>query len=411
MKKPILLLVDDEPNILLALERLFEDDGYEIYKANSGAEGLKLLTHIPAQVIISDQRMPQMSGTEFLTEVKKLYPHTVRIILSGFSEFEALKSAINDGAIYQFMNKPWDEDLLKKTVHEAFLINFQTSKKEQQRLRLINFAILSGLDVSKYSDFDAPLEEELQNALENKQFIIQYQPIVFVESEQIYGAEALIYWQHPEKGLLGPDYFIPLAEETGIIVPITTWLLNSACKQLKEWHSQGHPALILAINLTSYLVNHSDLIDVVTKVIESTQISPTQLELEITESLVMHDIKISIPILQQLRDLSIKISIDDFGTGHSSLSYLHNLPVNILKIDKSFMQNTLNSTHGADIINSIVKLAKTLKLSVITEGVETKEQLAFLKEIQCDLAQGYLFSKPVNAAAFTKLLVVEPAKK
>jgi EAL domain-containing protein (putative c-di-GMP-specific phosphodiesterase class I)/FixJ family two-component response regulator len=411
MKKPILLLVDDEPSILAALKRLFEDDDYEILTSTSGVEALKILETTRVHVIISDQRMPHMTGTEFLTQVKKLYPETVRIILSGYSEFDSLKSAINDGAIYKFFAKPWDDDVLRKTIQEAFAINAQLSEKEQQRLRLLNFAKLSGVDVNKYNESDAPTEKELQEALDNNQFFIQYQPIVIVETEHIHGAEALIYWQHPTKGLLCPDQFIPLAEETGIIAPITEWLLNSGCLQLKLWQDSIQPELSLAVNLTSYLLDKADLINFVTQLIESTKIPASCLELEITESLIIHNVKSSIGMLQKLKSLGVHVSIDDFGTGHSSLSYLQNLPASILKIDKSFMQNTFNTPNGVEIITSIVDLAKRLKMRVVTEGVETREDLEFLKKIHCELAQGYLFSKPVSAAVFTDLLKANQAKK
>jgi EAL domain-containing protein (putative c-di-GMP-specific phosphodiesterase class I) len=286
----------------------------------------------------------------------------------------------------------------------------QLTENEQQRLRLINFAKLTGLDVNKYNESDAPTEPELLEALESNQFFIQYQPIVTVETENIHSVEALIYWQHPTKGLLGPDYFIPLAEETGIIAPITAWLLNSACLQLKQWQAGISPNLCLAVNLTSYLLDNVDLVKLVTQVVQSTQISAAFLQLEITESLIIHNIKSSIVILQQLQNLGVQISIDDFGTGHSSLSYLQNLPVNILKIDKSFVQNTFNTSNGIEIITSIVNLAKRLKLSVITEGVETREDFNLLKKIECEFAQGYLFSKPVSAAKLTDLLKADQAK-
>ena len=410
MKKPILLLVDDEPLILLALKRLFEDDNYEILTSTSGAEALEILKETQARVIISDQRMPHMTGTEFLTQVKKLYPDTVRIILSGYSEFDSLKSAINDGAIYKYIAKPWDEDLLRETIAEAFASSAQLTEKEQQRIRLLNFAKLSGLDVDKYNEVGAPTEKEIQMALENNQFSIHYQPIVVVETEIIHGVEALLYWQHPTRGLLGPDQFIHIAEETGLIAPITVWLLNSACLQLKQWQNEIKSDLHLAVNLTSYLLDNINVVQLVNQVIEETQISASFLELEITESLIIHDIKACIVILRELQSLGVQVSIDDFGTGHSSLSYLQNLPANILKIDKSFMQNTVNNLNGVEIITSIVTLAKRLKLKIITEGVENRHDLELLKEIQCDFAQGYLFSKPISAAQLTDLLKVNKAR-
>jgi EAL domain-containing protein (putative c-di-GMP-specific phosphodiesterase class I)/FixJ family two-component response regulator len=398
-----LLLVDDEPNILRALERVFQDEGYHILTATSGEEGLNLLTRFSVQVIISDQRMPNMTGSEFLTQVKKHYPKIIRIILSGYSDFEAIKEAINEGAIYKFLVKPWDDDLLRKEIHDAFLINTDQKEKEQNLIRLMNHAKLSGFSLKPNNDLLIS-ENEILNAIETEQFIIYYQPIVKAQTGQLYGAEALLRWQHPKHGFLNPKDFIPLCEEMDLIIPVDTWVLHKACQQLKEWQTQGHADLSISINLSASFFNKPDLYKLVKEVLLTTQIPPDSLKLEITESLIMQNIESNIVILQQLSNLSVKISLDDFGTGYSSLSYLKNFPINTLKIDKSFIDNIVIDRNSAEIVAAIIGLAKILNLSVIAEGVETEDQLNILKEKHCDYIQGFFFSKPVPKQEFELLL-------
>jgi len=401
--KHTLLLVDDEENILRSLERVFEDDGYLILTATSGEDALNLLSQHPVQVIVSDQRMPKMSGSEFFTQVKKMYPETVRMILSGYADFNAVRDAINEGFIYKFLNKPWDDDLLRQQVQEAFMINAQQKEKEQQLIRLINYAKLTGLNTSNTSTLLIS-EEEIQQALENKQFVIYYQPIVAADTGQIKAAEALLRWQHPNHGLVMPDQFIPFCEETRLILPIGAWMLRSACQQLKSWHELGYSELCIAINVSSCQLDHYDLLALVREVLAETKIPPSCLELEITETLVMSDIEANIIVLQTLQDLGVKLSLDDFGTGYSSLSYLKSLPIDILKIDKSFIKDITTKKNSIEIVNAIIALAKSLGLSIIAEGVEKQEQLAILQEKHCDLIQGYLFSKPIPEQEFLQLV-------
>ncbi len=404
--KPTLLIVDDEKNILNSLERMFEEDNYLILTATSGKDGLKLLEQHPVQVIISDYRMPNMTGVEFFTQIKKLYPETIRIILSAYADFNAVRDAINEGAIYKFLNKPWDENQLRKQVHEAFLMNAKQKEKEQTLIRLMNYARLTGLNINK-SASSLVSEVELQQALEKELFVIHYQPIVEASSGKIKGVEALLRLQHPAHGLVFPDQFIPLCEETGLIVPIGTWVLYSACQQLKRWHKLGFTELFLAVNISVFQFDHSGFLDSVRDTLIATKIPPHCLELEITESLVMSNMETNITLLQMLRNLGAKISLDDFGTGYSSLSYLNLFPINVLKIDKSFIQNIASKKDSLEIVTAIIALAKSLGLSIIAEGVETKEQLEILKEKNCDLIQGYLFSKPVQEQALTQLLKLD----
>lgn len=551
-----LLIVDDEPQILKALKRLFQDEGYEISTATSGVEGLKILSELPIQVILSDQRMPNMTGSEFLSKVKTLYPDTVRIILSAYSDFDALKDAINNGAIYKFLNKPWDDELLCLEIRNAFKItqkNLDIERKislaldhdrltglqsrllfsrqltnaikeartnhyslalvvlnidqfnkvnylvgetgGDEILKIISdrlkiwlngennltrsddkfYLILENIDKLTVEDklnqlmtelnktvkisntdfhlhasigvsffpehgdsyqilmkhaYDAILESkkiggntyqiyqplskntllesiteiDLYKALKENQFIVYYQPIVATQNDQIKGAEALIRWQHPKHGFLFPDSFISLCEESGLIVDIGYWVLQSACEQLKKWRDAGHD-VFMAVNLSPRQLKDPDLYNKVKQLLKATGIPPENLELEITESVMMHDLGKNIELMHQLAKLSIKLSIDDFGTGYSSLSYLKNLPIHLLKIDKSFIDDIAKKENSMEILKAIISLAKILNLELIAEGVETKEQLNILTNENCMLFQGYYFSKPVTSEEFSALLI------
>lgn len=550
-----LLFVDDEPNILLTLRRLFEDDSYTLYTAGSGKEALEILAKTPIQVIISDQRMPEMTGNEFLTQVKKLYPHTVRIILSGFSDFNALKDAINNGAVYKFINKPWDIDALRALVSDAFqratpvvddanilklankdhltklpnrfLLNKQlenliiSARKTKQSIviillyldgfdrideilgdvngnaalqlmaqRLQKFVVqdasigclgrgkfcllfenilknnlddllnqllaeikkpiavlkeayflnatigisffpehgdtyytlmkhaeyarslsakIGGNTYQIYNERMASKERELiskidiLNALEKKEFIVYYQPIVSANTYKILGAEALVRWIHPQHGFLSPDTFIPLCEETGLIVELGAFVLKQACMQLKQWHDIND-TLFMSVNISPRQLLDLTFIDLLQDILSSTGIQPESLELELTENVMMYDVAFHIDIMQKIAALGIKLTVDDFGTGYSSLTYLKLLPITKLKIDKSFVTDIDRNKINTDIIKIIITLAKALGLTLVAEGVETKAQLASLKRKKCEQIQGYIFSKPVPAEDLTLLL-------
>ncbi|HEY0101441.1 MAG TPA: EAL domain-containing protein [Pyrinomonadaceae bacterium] len=259
------------------------------------------------------------------------------------------------------------------------------------------------------------METALRLAVERREFIVYYQSIVDLETFKISGFEALVRWNHPEKGFISPAHFIPLAEETGLIVEIGEWVLREACQQMERWQKifPSDPPLFVSVNLSSKQFIQSDLIQRITQIITETKINPEGLKLEITESAVMDDVDSATEMLKKLRALGIKLSIDDFGTGYSSLSYLHRFPIDTLKVDRSFVVNMSEDSENVEIVRTIVSLAQNLGMNVIAEGVETKEQLAALRKLGCENGQGYLFSKPVAAKAAENLIcdtyTVEPS--
>ncbi|MFC5513508.1 EAL domain-containing protein [Massilia jejuensis] len=247
------------------------------------------------------------------------------------------------------------------------------------------------------------MESDLHKALINGEFVLYYQPKVYIATRKIYGVEALIRWNHPEKGMISPSDFIPLAEARGLIVAIGEWVVNTACRQAAAWHQAGYGKLSVAINLAAPSFKSSSLSKVIAKAFAETGIDPKMLELEVTESVMMGGLDTVLPTLHTLKSLGLTLAIDDFGTGYSSLSYLGLFPLDTLKIDRSFVSN-LDQVEGAAIVRAIIALSTSLKLGVIAEGVETEAEAEFLRAHGCERMQGFLFSRPVPAQAMTELL-------
>ncbi|MDZ8189840.1 MAG: EAL domain-containing protein [Nostoc sp. ChiSLP02] len=254
------------------------------------------------------------------------------------------------------------------------------------------------------------LENDLRRAVERQEFLVYYQPIISLTTGKISGFEALVRWQHPTRGLVSPIDFIPVAEETGLINAINIWVLQSACHQLSIW--QHYPVtsepLSISVNLSARLFSQPNFVDQIDRIIHEHQINPEYLQLEITESVIMENTNAIKIILEELKQRKIKLIMDDFGTGYSSLSYLHSFPLDALKIDKSFVKRMQDNQENMGLVPAMIGIANSMGMSAIAEGVETEEQLAQLRNLNCDFAQGYLFSKPIEGELVMKLLAATP---
>jgi EAL domain-containing protein (putative c-di-GMP-specific phosphodiesterase class I) len=248
------------------------------------------------------------------------------------------------------------------------------------------------------------LETQLRHALERGELLLHYQPQVDLQSGRIIGVEALVRWQRPESGMVSPADFIPMAEETGLIVPIGEWVLRTACAQGKAWQSAGVTGVPVSVNVSARQFRHKEFTETVRAALRDTGLRPDLLELEITESLAMEHAKTTIERLDELHAMGVRLSIDDFGTGYSSLSYLTRFPIHTLKIDRAFINNVTTDRAHSAIASAIILLAHNLNLRVVAEGVETEAQAAFLRTHRCDAMQGYLFSRPVAEPDMTSML-------
>ncbi|MGZ8157775.1 MAG: putative bifunctional diguanylate cyclase/phosphodiesterase [Methylobacter sp.] len=584
-KVPVILFVDDEANVIKAFRRLFHDEAYITYFASSGAEGLGVLQQHAVDLIISDMRMPDMDGAEFLIQVFMQWPETIRILLTGYADLQSTIDAVNKGRIYNYCNKPWNDEELKLLVRNAleqkrlreerdrlsFVVHEQNKELKAlnehleekvehlafydqltglanrqllydrikqalvfsarsgrrgallfidlddfktlndtighdmgdlllqqiaQRLRSCvregdtiarlsgdefvvmlealskqdleaavqaetigskilniinqpcqlashNYRCTASIGIAFFIDHDQSKEELLKHAdiamyqaktagrntlcffdpqvqaeltsrvalktdlcaaLAEKQFKLYYQPQVDRKGK-IIGAEALIRWHHPQRGLVSPLDFIPLAEETGLILPIGQWVLETACVQIRIWEDSIHTQhLQIAVNVSAKQFHQADFVEQVCQILRHSTITPEKLKLELTETLLLNNIDSTIIKMKALREIGVRFSMDDFGTGYSSLSYLTQLPLNQLKIDQSFVRNIGVKNTDTVIVQTIIGMGNNLGMEVIAEGVETEVQRDFLEQNNCSIYQGFLFSKAVPIEQFESLL-------
>jgi diguanylate cyclase (GGDEF)-like protein len=248
------------------------------------------------------------------------------------------------------------------------------------------------------------MEDALRRAIERQEFVLHYQPQVDISSGCVVGAEALIRWNHPDLGLVMPGKFISIAEERGLIVPIGSWVIEEAARQAAVWQNSGRLSIPIAVNVSAVQFRQKYFVEQLANSVRKHGINPNRLELELTESIVMRDAGTTVEILKRLHDLGFRLSIDDFGTGYSSLSYLRRFPIDKIKIDQSFVRDVTQDESAASIVTAIISLARSLKLKVIAEGVQTKEQLEILREMRCDEVQGFLFNPALVSGEFEKLV-------
>ncbi len=308
-------------------------------------------------------------------------------------------NAINLSASIGISLYPHDGQDKLSLLRNADLAMYQVKQQAHQNDYLYYDAVSSQIPLKKLA-----LENKLRAAIDNHELVIYYQPLIHLDENKITCMEALIRWQHPEQGLLLPEQFLPLAEETGLIIPIGEWVLRTACKQTRELQLAGYPHMRVSVNISAQQLLKFDLYQLISIVLAETGLAGQSLELELTESILMQNIDMSIAMMQAIKSLGVTISIDDFGTGYSSLNYLRQLPIDAVKLDKSFMKNINTDISNMTIVSTISRLMHDLGLQVIAEGVETKEQLLFVRNRQYDHIQGYFISPPVTFAVFKELL-------
>lgn len=353
---------------------------WDIVARLGGDEFIILLENIndPKEAVIASDRIQEQLCQPFCLEDKYVcISASIGIVVSS-SKYKLAEELLRDADIAMYQAKS-----LGKACHQLF--SEQMYEQEIQKITL---------------------ENEMRLAIANQEFTLHYQPIQSLFSKQVVGFEALARWQHPSQGFISPTQFIPLAEESGLIFPLGEYILREACLQMKRWRDRYPTAdnLVMSVNLSSKQLQSPNFVEFIESVVAETQLQPKNLRLEITESLLMDKSESTLTQLQALQKRGFKLSLDDFGTGYSSLSYLHQFPIHTLKIDRSFVQTMKPGLTSFEIIRTIIALARTLKLDVVAEGVETAEQADYLKLLNCDMVQGYHFSRPLNLEEATRWL-------
>jgi diguanylate cyclase (GGDEF)-like protein len=328
------------------------------------------------------ERIQDSIKSHFCLEGHRIFTSASIGIAVGSAQYEKMEDILRDADIAMYRAKE-----MGRSCHAIF-----DQDMYYQTLRLLH------------------LESDLRQALEHEEFLLHYQPIVSLTTGKLSGFEALVRWEHPKQGFVSPVEFIPLAEDTGLIVPLGEWVLRQACWQMRQWQLEYPEAareLKLSVNLAGKQLQESNLVEKIDEILVQTKLPGESLRLELTESTLMERTEEMIRVLQEIRDRRIQLSIDDFGTGYSSLSYLHRFPVTTLKIDRSFVSNMSTDPDNFEIVRTVIALAHTLSMEVVAEGVETLEQSIQLRSLGCELSQGYLFSRPLDRKA-AELLLKQP---
>ncbi|MCK9444278.1 MAG: EAL domain-containing protein [Tissierellaceae bacterium] len=382
------------------------DDFRNINEIMGHEIGDKLIVHI-SNTVLGNIRSPHL--------VARLGGDEFGVFLVDIDR-DTLMDKIEDNI--QFIRKPWvlEGHTFYITISVGIAIfpdngnNFLTLLQNADTA--LSFAKESGKDrcmlftqeMQENTKKFVEMDSDLRIALENQEFQLYYQPQFYIKTNEVVGAEALIRWKHPKRGFIPPMEFIPFAEKIGYIDPISKWVFETACKQKLNWNKEGYKPLKISINLSGEMLSFAGLVQGTMEILEENEIEDFGIEIELTETALMADFENSVQVLEELKDLNITISLDDFGTGYSSLTYLRVLPIDVIKIDRQFINGIGKSDKEDDIIKYIIELSHMLGLKVVAEGVETKEQLDFLRENNCDIAQGYYFARPMPSEKMKKYL-------
>ncbi|MEL7240985.1 MAG: EAL domain-containing response regulator [Cyanobacteria bacterium J06643_5] len=394
-----ILVIEDEESVRENILDLLEAESFETLAAANGKIGIDLAVSEVPDLILCDLMMPNIDGYEVLKKLN-LQASTATI------PFIFLTARTAKADIRQGMNLGAD-DYLTKPFTRSELLNAVVSRLEKQTddLKYIS-------KKPKHSTHFIPELQVIKSSLlrtlakrKLREFQIHYQPIVDACSGSIIAAESLVRWQSSELGLISPAELIPLAESTGLIIPIGEWLIKNVCNQTKIWQDAGYQNFYSTINISINQLIQPDFVSKILGVLAENNLHPSSLEFEITEGMIENDVNTAISRMQELRSHGLKLAIDDFGTGHSSLIYLKQLPVNTLKIDHYFVHNIDKDKQKSAITKGIIEMAHNLDLQIVAEGVETKAELNIIRTLKCDKIQGYLLSHPLSIAEFEELLL------
>lgn len=368
--------------------------------------GDKLLHHISQRLekcIFHEDIVSRLGGDEFTIILKKRFEQAtiIEVIERVFESFKE-PFVLDNHDMFVSVSigvSVFPQDGINS---EALIKNADIAMYKAKEEQGNTYAFYSPTMNHKFNQ-KMKLESALRRAIETEKLTIHYQPQFDIETKQLIGAEALIRWYHPEMGLISPIDFIPVAEETGLIVPLGQWVLKKACQQNKAWQATGYAPIKIAVNVSAFEFNNKKFVSHVKKALEETELDPQYLDLEITESISMYDYNFIISTLSEIKLLGVTLSIDDFGTGHSSLSYIKKFPIDYLKVDRSFIKDIARDVNNQAIVNSIISMSHGLNLKVVAEGIETEEEFELLSQYQCDIAQGYLLGKPTTVEEFEML--------
>ncbi len=385
---------------------LFLDlDGFKVVNDSLGhAEGDNLLKQIARRLestLRSGDLVARLGGDEFTILVNKLSDSSVVSLIADHIQ-KHLKIPFRIGGAEIFISASIGIALSTtgyrqsdEMLRDADIAMYRAKAKGKAQYQIFDHAM------HEQALAELGIEAEMRQSIERGQFLLHYQPIINLNTKALVGFEALVRWQHETRGMILPNDYIPIAEENGLIIPLGQWILHESCRQLRDWQKSNPAAsgLTVSVNLSCKQFLQFNLVEQIAESLEKTGLDPRCLKLEITESYIMEDSEKAVQTMSNICALGVELSLDDFGTGYSSLSYLHRLPVSYLKIDRSFVIQMIESEENLEIVHTIIKLARNLKMQVVAEGIETAEQLAQLKKMNCEYGQGYFFAKPMAAEA------------